>query len=182
MINLLPPSQQEELRQYRAMKITMVLGLIGTVFLVALALVLLTLNIHLGGEVEYRGSVLEAKKGKSRTSQIDSIQEEFSNYNKKITKLHNFYNRQNHPSKFFEELNSVLPSSVYLTSLSYNEMQKGDYRVRVKLSGYCPSREMLLELRNRIDEKPEWKELELPASNWMKPTDINFRINFKVKK
>ncbi len=63
MINLLPPQQQKELRQYQANKIIIILGFVGIIFLVALALVLLTLNIHLQGEVDYQSSVLEAKTG-----------------------------------------------------------------------------------------------------------------------
>lgn len=181
MINLLPPQQQEELRRYRIKKITIALGVIGTTFLVVLALVLLTLTIHLRGEVEYQSSVLETKRGESKTDEIESIQDEFSDYNEKVSKLQKFYKQQDHPSKFLKELDSVLPPSVYLTSLSYNKVEGGEYQARVRLSGYCPSRETLLGLKNKIDEKAEWGELELPPSNWVKPADISFKLNFKIK-
>ncbi len=181
MINLLPPQQQKELRQYQTNKIIIILGFVGIVFLVALALVLLTLNIHLQGEVDYQSSVLEAKRGKSKTSQIETLQQKFSNYNQKATKLRNFYEKQDHPSKFLKELDSVLLPSVYLTSLSYDKSQEEGYKAEVNLSGYSPTRQKLFELKEKMDEKSEWENLKLPPSNWVKPTDINFKISFKIK-
>lgn len=181
MINLLPPQQQEELRGYRIKKITIVLSFMGTVFLIALALVLLALNFHLQGEVDYQSSVLKVKQGESKVGQIKSIQNEFSSYNKKISKLQKFYEQQDHPSEFLKKIDSVLSPSVYLTSLSYRKMKDEDYKARVNLVGYCPDRDILFNLKRKMDEKAEWKELRLPPSNWVQPVDINFQISFKIE-
>jgi len=181
MINLLPPQQKEELRNYKVKRIAIALAFAGTVFLLSFVLVLLTLSIHLQGEVDYQSSVLEAKRGKSRTDKIESIQDEFRVYNKRIDKIQSFYKQQDYPSEFLKELESTLPSSVYLTSLSYEKVSEGDYKARVSFSGYCPDRNTLFELKNRMDEKERWENLKLPPSNWVEPADINFNVSFEIK-
>ena len=181
MINLLPPKQKEELERYRVRRIVIVLGVIITAFLIAFALVLLTLNIYLQGEVNYLSSILKAKRGKNKTSEIESIQDKFKNYNKRVSKIQGFYEQQDHPSDFLQKLNSTLPQSVYLTSLSYKKVTEEDYKARVGISGYCPDRDTLFQLKRKMDEKDQWEALELPPSNWVEPTDINFKVNFKIK-
>ena len=181
MINLLPSEQKDKLYQYRIKKMMLVLGFIGTVFLVSLSILLLTINIRLRGEVDYQGAVLEAKKGKSKTSQIEKIQDQFSTYNKKLTKLEKFYKERNYPSGFFEEVNSTLPSSIRLNSLAYQKVTEGDYKAQASFSGYCPDRSVLLQLKENMDEKSKWENVDFPPSNWVEPADINFNVSFKIE-
>ena len=181
MINLLPGEQQDKLYQYRLKRLMLVLGVIGTIFLVALLALLLTLKIYLRAEVNYQASILEAKKGKSKTTKIKSIQNEFKTYNKKLTKVDRFYQEQEHPSEFLAEMNSVLPFSVRLSSLSYKKSLEENYKAQVSLSGYCPNRDVLFKLKEKMDEKKSWEGIKFPPSNWVEPTDINFNVRFKIK-
>lgn len=181
MINLLPPPKKQRIGRYRIKRMILVLGLIGTVFLAALALVLLALNFYLQGQVDYQGSLLKAKRGPGKSEKISSIQQEFSAYNNKTAELERFYRNREHPSEFLKEMNETLPSSVHLTSLSYRKIKKEEYKAQVSLSGFCPTRGKLLQLKERMDRKSEWEQIKLPPSNWVEPTDINFNVSFKIK-
>lgn len=181
MINLLPPRKKQRIHRYQIKRMILVLGLIGTVFLVALVLVLLALNFYLQGQVDYQGSVLKAKRGSGKSEKISSIQQKFSAYNNKTAKLERFYQDQDHPSEFLKEVGQVLPSSVHLTSLSYRKIKKDQYKAQVSLSGFCPTRGKLLRLKERMDGKSKWSQIKLPPSNWVEPTDINFNVSFRVK-
>ncbi|MEF8847196.1 MAG: hypothetical protein V5A57_02115 [Candidatus Paceibacterota bacterium] len=181
MINLLPTEEKEKIYQYRLKRMMLILGFIGTVFVIALASLLLTLKIHLEGEIGYQNSILEAKKGKSRTEQINQIQGEFASYNKKIANLNEFYQEQDYPSGFLKEVESVLPPSVYLTTLSYEKELTKEHKAEVSIAGFCPDRETLFSLKEAMDKKSNWKDIRLPPSNWVEPVDISFNVNFKVQ-
>lgn len=181
MINLLPSKEQEKLHQYQIKRLVLVLGFIGAIFIIALSILLLTLTIRLRGTVSYQGSILEAKKGKSKTNQIKSIQGEFATYNKKVRKINQFYEDQDRPSDFLSEVNSVLPDSIRLNSLSYKKEVGGEYKAQAYFSGYCPNRDVLFKLKKKMDQKDNWKDVKFPPSNWVEPSDINFSVSFKIK-
>lgn len=181
MINLLPPEQQERLYQYRVKKLVLILGFVGTIFIITLSILLLTLTIHLRGRVSYQDSILKAKKGESKTNQIEDIQNKFSVYNKKVTKINQFYEDRDYPSGFLSEVDSVLPSSIRLTSLSYEKVTGKKYKAEVYFSGYCPNRDILFNLKEKMDQKNSWEEVKFPPSNWVEPSDINFSVSFQIK-
>lgn len=48
---------------------------------------------------------------------------------------------------------------------------------KVKIEGTAPSREVLLMFRNALQEGVDFKEVELPISNFVKGSDIQFSLN-----
>ena len=82
-----------------------------------------------------------------------------------------------------EEISKIIPSEISLTNLSiFSEKKKNEGQtIKVSLSGFAPTRKSLFYFRKKLKEAEFFKNVSFPPSNWIKPTDIDFSINFEVK-
>ena len=172
MINLLPPQQKKELFWEERCKLFLIFGISAIVFLIALTLALLAVKIYISGQVQsYR--IITAAISKDDGGEINKI-------NQRLEDLDSFYGKSPDFSEFLEKISSLLPQKTYLISLSLAFSQKdGDFLA--SLQGFSPTRELLLQIKKNLESELNFKDINFPASNWVKPENIEFSVNFKVK-
>jgi Tfp pilus assembly protein PilN len=177
MINLLPPQQKEELLQEEKFKLVLILGILFLIFLICLILILFSIKIYISGEVETQKILLSQEEERFKGTQTQNLEEKIISSNQILSKLSSFYSRQISLTEVLEKISQGLPSGAYLTIFNFNSENN-----QVSLSGFSSSREILLEFKKNLEKEENFQEIYCPPSNWVKPTDIDFVVNFKIKK
>ncbi len=181
MINLLPPKEKEEILQEENWKLFMILGMILLFFLISLLLILFSIKIFIAGEVEAQKILFVEREKEFKNTQMQNLQNNLTAFNKKLSQLDSFYQNQSNFSEILEEISKTLPPEVYLDNLSIIPQGGENEGFKCSISGFSPSRQILLILKDNLEKEKNFQEVYFSPSNWVKPTDINFTISFKVK-
>lgn len=181
MINLLPPENKKELLKEEQYKIVLILGIFVLLFLISFSLILFSIKIYVSSQLEAERVLLEQSQKEMKFSQIQELEGKVKSINQNLFKLDTFYQDQVALIKLFGEISEIFPSGVYLNTISVKSLEEKDNKFLVSLSGFSPSRELLIELENNIETKKSFfKNPVLPQSVWTKPTDIDFSLNFEI--
>ncbi len=183
MINLLPPIEKEkfilEKKQRIAYRIlTLLLFLVFCVNIVALGF-----NYYLLEKIKQEQSVLTSIKEELSRTPAQEMAEKAKSANKNLKDIISFYKEKIYYSEILEEISKIIPSEISLTNLSiFSEKKKNEGQtIKVSLSGFAPTRKSLFYFRKKLKEAEFFRNVSFPPSNWIKPTDIDFSINFEVK-
>ena len=176
MINLLPPSYKEEITKEENQRLVLILGTLFLIFLISLILILFSVKIYIQGQVELLESLVSLEEKKIQTAGTQDLREKITLTNQEISKLESFYKNQINLTEILEKIFQTMPAKIYLTGFSW---QKKTYQVA--LSGFSPSREILFDFKNNLEGKKEFSEIYFPSANWIKPTDIDFQVSFKIE-
>jgi len=181
MINLLPPKEKEEILKEENWKLLMILGMTLLFFLISLLLILFSIKIFVTGEVEAQKIIFAEREEEFKNTQMQNLQNNLTAFNKKLSQLDSFYQNQSNFSEILEEISKTLPSGVYLNNLSIVSRGGKNEGSGCSISGFSPSRQILLVLKDNLEKEKNFQEVYFPPSNWVKPADINFTISLKIK-
>jgi len=177
MINLLPPEEKKELIWEEKKKLSLILGILILVFLISLILVLSSIKIYISSQVEVQKFILSQEEKKFKESEAKTFQEKLEFLNQELTNLNSFYQNQIDLIEIFEKVSNYIPSGVYLNSFSFTADTS-----QISLTGFSPTREILLEFKKNLETEKKFKEVYFPPTSWLEPTNINFAVNFKILK
>jgi len=183
MINLLPPQQKEELLEEKKLKLVLILGITILTVLFSLFLILFSVKTSVRGEVELQKVLMEQKDLQAPQQKI--LEERIKSLNLTLSELSSFYQREISLVDILETISKTLPKRTYLNTFNFSRLTKKEdlekYRAQVSLSGYAPSREILLEFKKNLESQDSFSGVYFPPANWVTPTDIIFTVNFKVQ-
>lgn len=182
MINLLPPQQKEEIREEEKLKMILIFGILLLSLSISFCLILSLVKISISTQIETKKISFNQEEKEFQGTKDQELEEKIKSLNATLLKLDAFYGRQFDLTQTLEEISGLLPSDAYLTNLSFNPIRDGGkLRARIFLSGFAKSREILLSFRENLENDKNFSEIDFPPENWVKPADINFSVNFKVK-
>ena len=183
MINLLPPQNKTELDLEEKWKLVMLSGLFFIMFLVCLSLILISINLYISGEVMSQKILLEQREKEFRIPQVQALQKNLAAFNETIFQLDLFYQNQFNISDVLKKVSATLPEGIYLKNLSCLPQvpAKDGWKTGCSLSGFSPTREILLDFKANLEKEESFKEIAFPPASWVKQTDINFSVAFKVR-
>jgi len=183
MINLLPPQYKAELREEESWKLILILEILVLIFLICSALILFSIKISISGQVEAQKILLSYEEKKFEESQIQNMEEKITTSNQTLLELNSFYQGQTNLTEILEKISETFPVNVYLATLNFSPLttKNEKYVAQISLSGFSPTREILLEFKKNLEKEELFEEIYFPSSNWVKPTDIDFSVNFKIK-
>lgn len=179
MINLLPPENKKELRREENFKTTIIVGILVMVSLVCFSLILLSIKEFIAGEIKVQQILTSQKEAELATPQMQVLQENLTSFNKELSDLKSFYEKQFSYSLALERISSAIPSGIYLTNLSLSPSPK-ERQFSCNISGFSPDRDKLIELKERLEKESYFKEVVFPTTNWVKAADISFTASFKL--
>lgn len=174
MINLLPPQHKKDVLAEEKWKLFLITGVIFLFFLLSLSLTLLAAKIYISGVAFSQKITADLEEKKFMEHKIHVTAEQIASINSDMTKLESFYAKRSSPSALLDKISVILPSEIYLASFSMNGSS-------VFLTGRAPTREILLEFKKRLEEEGSFKDIDFPASNWVKQKDIDFSASFKFE-
>lgn len=182
MINLLPPFQKEEISREKRWKLILILGILLLSFFIYFSLILFSIAIFIDGEADAQKILFKQREEEFKNSKIKTLEEEGRSINEKLFRLNSFYRNQVNITELLERISNTLPVGTYLTNLSFvPQTQKEEKLITVNLSGFSPTREILLEFKKNLEKEKDFKEINFSPHNWVEQTDIDFSVNFKVK-
>jgi len=181
MISLLPPLDKKLVVMKQIEKLITILCFLFLFFLICFILVLLYVKVHIQNEINCQTIVFEGIKDDFEELGIQSFQEEINSVNLTLTNLHFFYQSDFYISDVLDRISNVLPPGIRLDDFSVTPApSNGKIFFKITLSGFVFSREILFDLKNRLEKEPGFTNVYFPPSNWTKSKDINFYITFQV--
>ena len=181
MINLLPSSEKEVIKQEKINRLIIILGSLILLVLFFLCLLLLSIKIYTSGQVEAQKILVAQEKELARNSNILNLEKEYETVNQNFKRLDSFYYNQPDLTLLFEDISKTLPHGLHLTRFSLTPFSEKDYEFHISISGYAPNREILLNFKKNLEARGKFGEIYFPASNWLEPADINFSATFNTK-
>lgn len=172
MINLLPPSEKNNLEIEKKYRLVLILCSITLFFLIALSLILFSLKIHVAGQSESQRIIVTATEKQFQNSQAQKLEADINSINENLVKLDSFYKNQANFTGFLEKISKIVPEGMYLANLSLRQKE-------VSLNGYSPTREILFEFKKRLEEEPAFEDVYFPPASWVTPED--FTATFKLE-
>ncbi|PIR71900.1 MAG: hypothetical protein COU42_03115 [Candidatus Nealsonbacteria bacterium CG10_big_fil_rev_8_21_14_0_10_36_24] len=180
MINLLPPEEKEKLFLEKKKRMVSILWFLVLFFIVCLILILLSMRIYLREQVKAQEALLSGIKQEGGRTEIEEYQERVHFINSEITKLNSFYQKKIYFSEIIEKISRTLPQENYLTNLSI--IFSPEKEIKVSLSGFSPTRELLFEFLKNLEQEQDFKEVSFPPANWVKAKDIDFFVTFGISR
>ncbi|MFH1036756.1 MAG: PilN domain-containing protein [Patescibacteria group bacterium] len=180
MINLLPPSEKQNLLDEEKGKLILILGLTLAIFLVAIIMIFFAVNVVISSEVKSQKTLLEQKSAEFNETEIKIFQDEIAAANKTLYDLNYFYKEETDFVSFLQEISSLLPSGVFLKNISINSIDKTESRFQISLSGFAPTVENMAELQENLKVEKNFSQVYIPPSIWVKQRDIEFDISFQA--
>jgi len=176
MINLLPSEYQKQLKREKSWRLFLLLEIIFLVFLFSLSLILLSLSFYIKTETRNLRLLEDTEKESFLKTDLQKTKEESIFLDKAISKIKTFYMNQPDTTEIFINIFQTIPREIYLNSFSW---QKKDSTVFI--SGFSPTREALLQLKNNLKRNKGFSRVEFPLSTWQTPKDIYFNLNLELK-
>lgn len=193
MINLLPPKEKDMLLMEKKKRIAIILWFLVLFFLICLILILFSIKVFSGGQIEVQKSSLAKSEKEFLQSETQELQEKINSANSIFKELSSFYQNKVYFSQILEKISKTIPENFYLTNLSVvfypiekekkedgTEELKEPKRIIISLSGFAPLRQDLLEFKKNLETEQDFKEIFFPASNWVEASNINFYVTFKI--
>ena len=180
MINLLPLREKKENEQEENWKIVLVLGILVLVFLFSLSLILFSIKISVVGQTTAQEILLSQKEKEINMPQVLELEEKIKKNNLTFSKLKTFYLKNPDLTETLERISKTLPPAAYLTGLSLIFQPEKEQAWTCSLSGFSPSREILIKFKENLEKEKDFKEIHFPPANWLEPTDINFSVSFQI--
>lgn len=174
-INLLPPSNLAALDKLRRRTRLAILAVLTFVLLLADLLVLLAVNLWLQGEKAVVDTSYRIVSQQSQTARHQQASQKLAAINQAVDKVLSAFQKRQLVSTILDQLIQALPSGIYLYSFGYEQQS-----AQVSVTGFAPTREQLLTLREKLLGNPAFSQVDFPASNWVKAENINFFVNFQA--
>ncbi|MFH1582205.1 MAG: PilN domain-containing protein [bacterium] len=181
MINLLPPEAKKDLKEEENWKLYITLSFLILVFFISFSLILFSVKNFIGGESESQKILLEQRENEFKSPQRHNLQINLMNFNNSFIQIDKFYKEQFSSAELLAKISSIVPAGIRFTNLSISKSEGKAEEINCSISGFSPDRDTLLSFKENLEKEENFGEINLPPSNWVKPVDINFTINFKIK-
>lgn len=176
-INLLPKSKlkQLELRSwfFGLVSLYVIAGISFGIVLAVQGGILWYLKVRAKGleaETETLRQFASAKESTDVRNQVTFINNRVNDYN-------NLARGTVRWSKLLTLFSEVVPAGVQIQSFAVDSIKK-----QVAISGYAPTRELVILLHDNIAAKPRYfTKLDYPLENVTRPTNIAFHYTFTVQ-
>jgi cell division protein FtsI/penicillin-binding protein 2 len=175
MINLIPKEEKKKIaRNFYFKLVILFVTMLGAIFLIALFSILPSYFLS-----TVKNNIIDAKLAAQKSEPVPIPDQQtmgiIKDLNSKISVVENAEKNQ------FSISNNVINdiilkkiSGIKITDIAYsNDSLKGK---TIKIQGTAPSREVLLLFRQALEEDALFKRVDLPVSNFVKGSNIQFYL------
>jgi len=180
MINLLPLPEKKILQEEKKLKLILISGILVLIFLICLILILFSIKIFISGQAEAQKILLSQEEENFKESQIQNLEEKILSSERALINLDSFYQSQPNLTEILGKISETLPPDIYLTTLNFAPLVSEHLTGQISFSGFSPTREILLEFKQNLEQEELFVEIYFPPSIWVKSADIDFSGNFKI--
>ena len=174
-INLLPIEQKKKLKlQFVYCSVIgsglfLLLLVLIAIIVLALFLAFLDLRLYLIGK-----QIIDEQNRINQIETIKGVDKKIKSLNEEIVNLSKIQREQSAYYQVLLDVSQNLLTDVRTESISIEQESE-----RITISGYSPTREALLAIKNKLESSPQkYKDVDFPLSNLTNPKNINFRFSF----
>jgi Tfp pilus assembly protein PilN len=174
-INLLPKSEQKELKLQSfvdQLTIFWVWVVISLAFFLALTYVA---RIYLGGQVSDVESQINSEKQVLKSSDNELLKQQVEGLNAQINAIKNLQSQHYYWSQALDELAKLLPADISLDSLSADRTSG-----KVQIQGVADTRESVLKFWADMHKSAYFKNIDFPLANLDSATKDPFSFTFFI--
>lgn len=182
MINLIPNQEKKKMvRQFYYRLVILFLAMLSVSFFIA-TLALLPAYFFSSSKYKIASGKLDMQKAESAPLFDKETEAIIKDINNKLNLIENAQkNKFLVSEKIINAILSKKISSIKITQISYenNAIGKSPEEAgrKVSISGTAPSRETLLSFRKALEDSSDFKSVDLPISNFIKGSDIQFYLS-----
>lgn len=176
IINLLPPSEQEtlkELRIYRMVRL-FVIATFFTYLLMVFALI--AGRFYMQNNLSGLDAEISAEQKIISQANNVELQKNIDNTNHIITDYNNLTVSNPHWAEVLTSFAQLVPNGVYVEGFSGNASTG-----KIDVTGLGITRDEVLQLHDNIAASPLFRDIDLPLDNLQKPNNTPFHYTFYLK-
>lgn len=174
-LNLLPPLVKKELRIEKINRQLLTAGTLILVTLIIFALLLGLINLFLWLQTKSLQKQIIQTEAHLEMEQVEEFEESIKALNQALINLDERQTAQINYSTILNQLIQLIPTALQVRGLSL------DNSGQMQLTGYAPTREQLLQLKENLENSPDFIQIEFPLSNLLKSREIDFSLTFQSK-
>lgn len=175
-LNLIPPYKKEEIRQANRF-LAVLKWQLGTLILLAIfLLILLSINYILRMNLFVAGSDRNSDSAiSSQLKEIEKYDTDLKNMNVGIAEIAKVQKDQLYWSEFFLKFDAKVPESVEIGGIATKNYS-------IFISGKADARDDLIFFKENLEKEECFESVNLPLSNLVAKADIDFQMDFSIKK
>jgi len=176
MINLIPNQEKKEMVKGFYYRLVVLFLIITSVFFLIALVAILPSYFFSSSKDEIANMKLEMQKNQPVPLPDQQTVAVIKDVNNKLSLVENSENNKFIVSqKVINEILLKKISNVKITDISYeNDLIQGK---KISIQGEAPSREVLLLFRQALEDDPAFKQVDLPISNFVKGSNIQFYLS-----
>ncbi|MEZ4180381.1 MAG: hypothetical protein R3B41_02625 [Candidatus Doudnabacteria bacterium] len=176
-LNLLPHFKQEEIYFE---KVTYAVGVaitVSTIILLIGVVLQVVVSIFLVQQVDSIDSQIVSLTKSVDETENTALKKEIKAINDVMTDFKNLQNTTPEWAEVIDSISRQIPSGVLIDNLGANLETRA-----IEISGFAPTRELVIELYNNIKaDREHFEDINYPLENVSKPVDVDFYYTFYVK-
>ena len=118
---------------------------------------------------------MEAQERHNKTQESAQFEKQIQEANQSVSQVYGLQKGLKSLTPVLEELVGLAPEGVSLTDFSYEKSFS-----RIELNGRALLREQFLIFQKKIEESPDFTDIDSPISNLLKQKDVDFVLSFKI--
>ena len=179
MINLLPKQQKKELKhEYEIRLLSVIFIMIAILGIVATALVLPSYFFSKSKETLVEKN-LETFNKENPLVKVEDLNKINTDINSKIKVLDSKWSNDPDMDVTFKNFLSLTPEGISISQILFNE--NADKNKSFEIHGQASDREVLQNFKTILEKDEKFKNVDLPISNFVKKTKIDFTLSFSLQ-
>lgn len=173
-MNLLPTEQRKKVNSLMIYQNIVFSGLI--LILLSLVLILLLGGFLIFLNLRFQAIEKEIISEQSRiiqTETVRSMERKIKELNKELEEVKEAQIKESNIYSILDDISQNVLVGVEVYSLRIDRETK-----RVNVSGYSPTRENLLIIKDILEDSDNYKNIDFPLANLTNPRDIDFSLSF----
>jgi Tfp pilus assembly protein PilN len=174
-LNLLPEQKKQNIEKKKRLKIIIYQGFLLFSVIVLLAIILVNINILLQIELKSVEDITALQQNQNDMLELKKYESKFKEINSKVSSLSQIKKSNFHWSKLFDLMSKLTPDNITLSGLSTKDYQ-------ISLVGQAATREDLIKFKDNLTDENCLSDVNVPLSNLVVKNDVDFQLDFKIKK
>jgi Tfp pilus assembly protein PilN len=182
MINLLPTEQKKILTQERDSRIVSSIVFLLFIFLISFIFILFLNKEIVSIELDKQTESVMDQFNDEDISTISDFENTSKEYGDKIEKINVFNSNVINITELLRDISDILPEGTYIKNINYGKkINKGKQSINeISIYGFASKRDDLIILKENLENKDRFKNINFPSSNWVKPENISFTVTFEI--
>jgi len=174
-LDLLPEEKKEEIKRKRKFFKIIHNEFLFLIPISAFFLILMTINLSLEMKAKELGASVNSNSSQKDYKELEEYEDKFNQINSKISNISKIQSSHLNWLSIFYKISNNIPENVYISDLVTIDYQ-------VSLAGKAKTRDDFLKMQDNIKSDDCFFNINVPLSSLVSKKDVEFQINFDVKK